>query len=98
MKLAELCLSRPIAVMLLWLSVIVTGVICWTKLPVAALPSFDMPTIRVSASLSGASPETMASSVATPLEKNLSTIPGLSMLTSTSLQGRPLSCWSSTRR
>ncbi|ANE76092.1 efflux RND transporter permease subunit [Dickeya solani] len=87
MKLAELCLSRPIAVMLLWLSVIVTGVICWTKLPVAALPSFDMPTIRVSASLSGASPETMASSVATPLEKNLSTIPGLSMLTSTSLQG-----------
>lgn len=87
MKLAELCLSRPIAVMLLWLAVIVTGAICWTKLPVAALPSFDMPTIRVNASLSGASPETMASSVATPLEKNLSTLPGLSMLTSTSLQG-----------
>jgi len=87
MKLAELCLSRPIAVMLLWLAVIVTGIICWTKLPVAALPSFDMPTIRVNASLSGASPETMASSVATPLEKNLSTIPGVSMLTSTSLQG-----------
>jgi HAE1 family hydrophobic/amphiphilic exporter-1 len=87
MKLAELCLSRPIAVMLLWLAVIVTGVICWTKLPVAALPSFDMPTIRVNASLSGASPETMASSVATPLEKNLAAIQGLSMLTSTSLQG-----------
>lgn len=87
MKLAELCLSRPIAVMLLWLAVIVTGAICWNKLPVAALPSFDMPTIRVNASLSGASPETMASSVATPLEKNLSTLPGLSMLTSTSLQG-----------
>lgn len=87
MKLAEACLSRPIAVMLLWLAVIVTGAICWTKLPVAALPSFEMPTIRVNASLSGASPETMASSVATPLEKNLATIPGLSMLTSTSLQG-----------
>ncbi|KAA1809228.1 efflux RND transporter permease subunit, partial [Escherichia coli] len=52
MKLAEVCLSRPIAVMLLWLAVIVTGAICWTKLPVAALPSFDMPTIRVNASLS----------------------------------------------
>lgn len=87
MKFAELCLSRPIAVLLLWLAVVVTGGICWTRLPVAALPSFDMPTIRVNASLSGASPQTMASSVATPLEKNLSTVPGLAMLTSTSLQG-----------
>lgn len=87
MKLSELCLQRPIAVMLLWLAVIVTGIVCWTKLPIAALPTFDTPTIKVNASLSGASPQTMASSVATPLEKNLSTIPGLSMLTSTSLQG-----------
>lgn len=87
MKFAELCLSRPIAVMLLWLAVIVTGVICWSRLPVAALPEFDTPTIKVNASLSGASPETMASSVATPLEKNLSTIAGISTLTSTSLQG-----------
>ncbi|SNY65051.1 efflux RND transporter permease subunit [Enterobacter sp. CC120223-11] len=87
MKFAELCLSRPIAVMLMWLVVMVTGAICWTKLPVAALPTFDMPTIKVNASLSGASPETMASSVATPLEKNLSTIAGVSTLTSTSLQG-----------
>ncbi|CAM3504797.1 Multidrug resistance protein MdtC [Klebsiella variicola] len=87
MKFAELCLSRPIAVMLLWLAVMVTGIICWTKLPVAALPEFDTPTIKVNASLSGASPETMASSVATPLEKNLSTIAGISTLTSTSLQG-----------
>lgn len=87
MKLAEMCLSRPIAVMLLWLAVIVAGIFCWTKLPVAALPSFDMPTIRVNASLSGASPETMASSIATPLEKNLSTVPGVAMLTSSSQQG-----------
>jgi HAE1 family hydrophobic/amphiphilic exporter-1 len=87
MKFSELCLQRPIAVMLLWLAVIVTGVICWSRLPVSALPTFDTPTIKVNASLSGASPETMASSVATPLEKNLSTIAGLSMLTSTSLQG-----------
>lgn len=87
MKLSELCLQRPIAVILLWLAVIVTGFICWNHLPIAALPSFDMPTIRVNASLSGASPQTMASSVATPLEKNLSTIPGISMMTSNSLQG-----------
>ncbi|SFN16711.1 hydrophobic/amphiphilic exporter-1, HAE1 family [Izhakiella capsodis] len=87
MKFAERCLSRPIAVILLWLTVIVTGAICWTKLPVAALPSFDMPVIQVDALLSGASPQTMASSVATPLEKNLSTVPGLSMMTSASEQG-----------
>lgn len=87
MKLSELCLQRPIAVMLLWLAVIVAGIFCWQHLPVAALPTFDTPTIKVNASLSGASPETMASSVATPLEKNLSTIAGLSTLTSTSLQG-----------
>ncbi|MEW5288123.1 efflux RND transporter permease subunit [Erwinia papayae] len=87
MKLSECCLQRPVAVMLLWLAVIVTGIVCWINLPVAALPTFDTPTIKVNASLSGASPQTMASSVATPLEKNLSTLPGLSMLTSTSLQG-----------
>lgn len=87
MKLSECCLQRPVAVMLLWLAVIITGIVCWINLPVAALPTFDTPTIKVNASLSGASPQTMASSVATPLEKNLSTLPGLSMLTSTSLQG-----------
>lgn len=87
MNFTQRCLSRPIAVMLIWIAVMVTGGISWIKLPVAALPSVDMPMIRVKASLSGASPETMASSVATPLEKNLSTLPGLSMLTSSSTQG-----------
>lgn len=69
MKFSEMCLRRPVAVMLLWLAVIVTGFICWNHLPVAALPAFDTPTIKVNASLSGASPQTMATSVALPLEK-----------------------------
>ncbi|ALR77003.1 efflux RND transporter permease subunit [[Enterobacter] lignolyticus] len=87
MSLSELCLKKPIAVMLLWLAVVVAGLICWFKLPIAALPNYDTPTIQVTASLSGASPETMASSVATPLEKKLSTIPGVVNMTSNSLQG-----------
>lgn len=87
MTFAEQCLKRPIAVMLLWLAVMVAGAVCWFKLPIAALPNYDTPTIQVSASLSGASPETMASSVATPLEKKLSTIPGVVNMTSNSLEG-----------
>src|SRR5205085_12389817 len=69
MKLAQLCLERPIATLLLWLSVIVAGFTCWLRLPVAALPTYDTPTIQVGARLPGASPETMSTSVATPLEK-----------------------------
>ncbi len=87
MKLADLCLRRPIATLLLWLSVVVAGFACWLKLPVAALPTYDTPTIQVGARLPGASPETMATSVATPLEKQFSAIPGLINTTSTSIQG-----------
>jgi HAE1 family hydrophobic/amphiphilic exporter-1 len=87
MKLAELCLRRPIATILLWLSVIVGGLACWLQLPVAALPTYDTPTIQVGARLAGASPETMSTSVATPLEKQFSAIPGLITTTSTSIQG-----------
>jgi HAE1 family hydrophobic/amphiphilic exporter-1 len=87
MKLAELCLQRPIATILLWLSVIVGGVACWLQLPVSALPTYDTPTIQVGARLAGASPETMSTSVATPLEKQFSAIPGLINTTSTSIQG-----------
>ncbi|MDQ2820581.1 MAG: efflux RND transporter permease subunit [Pseudomonadota bacterium] len=87
MKIAELCLHRPIATLLLWLSVVVAGIACWLQLPVAALPTYDTPTIQVSANLAGASPETMSTSVATPLEKQFSAIPGLINTTSTSLQG-----------
>ena len=87
MTFTERCLQRPIAVLLLWIAVMVAGAVCWQHLPVAALPTFDTPTIKVNASLSGASPETMASSVATPLEKNLATIPGVATMTSTNLEG-----------
>jgi HAE1 family hydrophobic/amphiphilic exporter-1 len=87
MNLSELCLRRPVATMLLWLSVAVTGYACWRQLPISALPDYDTPTIEVQARLPGASPETMATSVATPLEKQFSAIPGLLATSSTSLQG-----------
>ena len=87
MKISEQCLQRPIATMLLWLSVIVGGVACWLQLPISALPNYDTPTIQVSAKLLGASPETMSTSVATPLEKQFTAIPGLITTTSSSIQG-----------
>ncbi|MRW82700.1 MMPL family transporter [Pseudoduganella sp. FT26W] len=87
MNIAAFCLQRPIATLLAWLTVIVGGVACWLQLPLAALPTYDTPTIQVSARLSGASPETMSSSVATPLEKQFTSIPGLLATTSSSIQG-----------
>lgn len=87
MKIAELSIHRPVATTLLWLAVMIGGVAAWFKLPISALPSFNQPIIQVSANLSGASPETMASSVATVLERQFSTISGLKMMTSSSSQG-----------
>ncbi|SFN79273.1 hydrophobic/amphiphilic exporter-1, HAE1 family [Formivibrio citricus] len=87
MNLPEHCIRRPVATTLLWLAVIVAGVAAWFRLPISALPSFNLPKISVSATLDGASPETMASSVANILEKQFSTIPGLAMMTSTSTLG-----------
>ncbi|MYN24911.1 efflux RND transporter permease subunit [Duganella levis] len=87
MSIASFCLQRPIATLLAWLTVIVAGIACWLQLPLAALPTYDTPTIQVSARLSGASPETMSSSVATPLEKQFTSIPGLLATTSSSIQG-----------
>ena len=72
---------------LLSASAVVAGIIAYGDLPIAALPSYDSPTITVSAVLPGASPETMASSVATPLERQFSTISGLSVISSTSTLG-----------
>ncbi len=72
---------------LLSASVVVAGIIAYTGLPIAALPSYDSPTITVTAVLPGASPEIMASSVATPLERQFSIISGLSVISSTSTQG-----------
>jgi HAE1 family hydrophobic/amphiphilic exporter-1 len=88
MNLSELCIRRPVMVVLLSLSLVLVGVLAYLHIPVAALPSYNTPVINVSANLSGASPETMASSVALPLEKQFSTIAGISLITSTSTQGQ----------
>ncbi|MFC3677544.1 efflux RND transporter permease subunit [Ferrovibrio xuzhouensis] len=82
MTLPELCIRRPVMTTLLMVTFVVVGIFGYRLLPVAALPSVDFPTINVSASLPGASPETMASAVATPLEKQFSTIAGITSMTS----------------
>ena len=87
MNLSELCIRRPVMTVLLSISAVVAGILAYDAMPIAALPSYDSPTISVSASLPGASPETMASSVATPLERQFSTISGLSVISSTSTLG-----------
>ncbi|MDB5642311.1 MAG: acriflavine resistance protein [Hyphomicrobiales bacterium] len=88
MSLPELCIRRPVMTTLLMVSFIVFGIFGYMKLPVAALPRVDFPTINVSASLPGANPETMAASVAAPLERAFATIPGISLMTSRSQTGQ----------
>src|ERR1700741_1014069 len=77
----------PIGPSLLMAGVLFVGLVAYPLLPVAALPQIDYPTIQVAASLPGASPETMASSVAQPLERQLAQIPGIAQMTSTSSLG-----------
>ena len=84
MNVSETFIRRPIATALMMLAVLVAGTGAYFLLPVAALPNVDFPTITVSAQLPGASPETIASSVATPLEQQFASIPGLSEMTSSS--------------
>lgn len=88
MGLSDFCIRRPVFTILLMASLLVAGVAGYRALPVSALPSVDFPTIQVSASLSGASPETMATSIATPLEKQFSTISGITSMTSSSTLGQ----------
>ncbi|MBI5550354.1 MAG: efflux RND transporter permease subunit [Desulfobacterales bacterium] len=80
-------IRRPVMTTLIMAGLLIFGVVAYRLLPVSELPNVDFPTLQVSASLPGASPETMASSVATPLEKEFSTIAGLDSMTSTSAQG-----------
>lgn len=87
MNLSELFIRRPVMTVLLNAAIVLAGVIAWSRIPVAALPSYNTPVINVSASLPGASPETMATSVALPLEKQFSTIPGLAVISSTNTLG-----------
>ena len=88
MNISEPFIRRPVMTVLLSASFVVAGAIAYSDIPIAALPHFDTPTIQVSASLPGASPEDMATSVATPLEKQFATIAGVAVTTSTSTQGR----------
>ncbi|MFZ4536688.1 efflux RND transporter permease subunit [Propionivibrio sp.] len=87
MNLPELCIRRPVMTTLLMAAFVIFGIIAYRALPVSELPSVDFPTISVTASLPGASPETMAAAVATPLEGQFSTIAGLDSMNSTSAQG-----------
>jgi HAE1 family hydrophobic/amphiphilic exporter-1 len=77
MNVSELFIRRPIMTTLVMVGILLFGVMAYRLLPVSDLPNVDFPTIQVSASLPGANPETMASSVATPLEKQFSTIAGI---------------------
>jgi HAE1 family hydrophobic/amphiphilic exporter-1 len=87
MNLSEIFIRRPVATTLLMAGILLFGIVAYRLLPVSDLPSVDYPTVSVNASLPGASPETMASSVATPLEKQFSTIAGIDAMTSSSSQG-----------
>lgn len=87
MNFTDLFIRRPVMTVLLNIAVVMAGLVALKDIPVAALPRYDTPVIQVSAVLPGASPDTMASSVALPLEKQFSTIAGLSTISSTSSQG-----------
>ena len=87
MNIAEAFIRRPVMTTLSSLAIVLFGLMAYRYLPVNNLPNVDFPTIVVSAGLPGASPETMASSVATPLEKQFSTIAGLDSMTSSNIQG-----------
>src|SRR5262245_54218157 len=87
MNVSELCIKRPVMTTLLMLALFGFGAMAYVRLPVSDLPNVDFPTIQVTGQLPGASPETMASSVATPLEREFSTIAGIDSMSSSSLQG-----------
>lgn len=87
MQLSETCIRRPVTTTLLTAAIIALGVFGFRLLPVSALPKVEFPTISVTATLPGASPDTMASSIAGPIERQLSTISGISSMTSRSSTG-----------
>ena len=87
MNITEIFIRRPVMTTLIMTGILLFGVAGYRTLPVSDLPNVDFPTIQVGASLPGASPETMAAAIATPLERQFSTIPGLDSMTSTSSRG-----------
>src|SRR5262245_32465971 len=88
MNLSELCIRRPVLTTLVTATFIVAGIFAYRLLGVSALPAVDFPTIQITATLPGASAETMAASVASPIERQMATISGVTSLTSTSSLGR----------
>src|SRR3989304_5018660 len=88
MNISWLFIRRPVTTTLVMLGILIFGAMGYKALPVSDLPTVDFPTITVTATLPGASPETMASAVAMPLEKQFSTIAGLDSINSTSTLGR----------
>ncbi len=87
MNVSELFIRRPVMTVLLNAAIVLAGVIAYGRIPVAALPSYNTPVINVFAGLPGASPESMATAVALPLEKQFSTIPSLAVISSSSTLG-----------
>src|ERR1700736_1486976 len=87
MNIAALFIRRPVMTTLVMLAIVLFGIMAYRQLAVSDLPNVDFPTIQVGASLPGASPETMASAVATPMERQFSTIAGLDTMTSASFLG-----------
>src|SRR5438045_6463030 len=87
MNISQAFIERPIATSLMMAAIALFGGVAYRELPVSDLPNVDLPTLLVTASLPGASPETMASSVATPLERQFSTIAGLSSMNSVNTLG-----------
>ncbi len=87
MGISELCIRRPVMTILLMASILLAGFAGYRQLPIAAIPRIEVPTIQVTARLPGGSPYTMAVSVASPLERQFSTIAGLASVTSTSVEG-----------
>src|SRR5437870_9174731 len=87
MSISGLFIRRPVMTTLVMLGILMFGVMAYRLLPVSDLPNVDFPTIQVNASLPGASPETMAAAVATPLERQFSTIAGLDSMSSASFLG-----------
>src|SRR6202161_3032167 len=87
MNISKVFIERPVFTTLLMAALVIFGLFGYSTLPVSELPPVDFPTIFVSASLPGADPSTMASAVATPLESQFSTIPGVASMTSSSAQG-----------
>ena len=88
MRLSELCIRRPVMTTLLMASLLLAGFFGYRQLPIAAIPRIDVPTITVSVQYPGASPDTMAVSVAAPLERQFSTIAGVTSITSLNTEGR----------